>query len=208
MKIIKIKDIKKIDRFKRSELITSASGIKPATLVGSISTKGQTNLALFSSIVHLGSAPAFIGVVIRPQINRRSDTYSNIKETKFFTINQFTGDIISKAHKTSTRVDSSVSEFEYTGLEAEYIDNFKSPFVKKSKLKIALKYDHEIKLINKCTLLVGEVMFIAIDDIDTDIKNGALDLENLRVVGVDGSGSYFTITKKESHKYASISNKK
>ncbi|OUW60842.1 MAG: hypothetical protein CBD58_04025 [bacterium TMED198] len=202
MKIININDLRKVDRFKGAELITSASGIKPATLVGSISTKGITNLAVFSSIVHLGSNPAYIGVVVRPQTSRRSDTYLNVKETKLFTINQFTKDIIYKGHKTSTKVDSSVSEFEYAGLEEQYIDDFKPPFVKKSKLKIALKYDHEIKLINRCTLVVGRVMFIAVDDVDTDIADGSLDLENLEAIGVDGSGSYYSIKKKESHKYS------
>ena len=45
-------------------------------------------------------------------------------------------------------------------------------------------------------------MFIAVDDVDTNIADGSLDLESLEAIGVDGSGSYYSIKKKESHKYS------
>ena len=50
--------IQKTSRIKRLNIINSITGVKPANLIGSISENGHSNLAVFSSIVHLGSNPA------------------------------------------------------------------------------------------------------------------------------------------------------
>ena len=64
-------DIFKIDRIKRLNLINSVSGIKSANLIGTQSSDGYSNLAVFSSVVHLGSNPAYLGFVLRPDSNVR-----------------------------------------------------------------------------------------------------------------------------------------
>ena len=79
-------DIQKLDRKYRLNLINSITGIKPANLVGSRSADGFDNVAIFSSLVHLGSNPAQLGLVMRPQTNARKDTYSNIQETVFIAL--------------------------------------------------------------------------------------------------------------------------
>ena len=56
---------KKLDRKYRLNLINSITGIKPANLVGSRSADGFDNVAIFSSLVHLGSNPAQLGLVMR-----------------------------------------------------------------------------------------------------------------------------------------------
>ena len=50
----------------RNNLINSISGYKSANLIGSISKQGITNLAVFNSVVHLGSNPALLGFILRP----------------------------------------------------------------------------------------------------------------------------------------------
>ena len=60
------KDIAEMDRIQRIKYINSVSGIKPANLIGTISGGGQTNLAIFSSVFHLGSDPALLGFITRP----------------------------------------------------------------------------------------------------------------------------------------------
>ena len=54
------KDIINASRIHRLNLINSITGIKPANLIGTISKDGHTNLAIFSSVIHLGSNPALI----------------------------------------------------------------------------------------------------------------------------------------------------
>lgn len=71
----------------RIHLINSITGIKPANLIGTVDSQGQTNLAVFSSVVHLGSDPALIGFILRPAGEVPRHTYENIKETGCYTIN-------------------------------------------------------------------------------------------------------------------------
>ena len=68
-------DIEKLERKYRLKLINSITGVKPANLVGTRSKENQDNLAIFSSAVHLGSNPAQIGLVMRPQTKGIKDTY-------------------------------------------------------------------------------------------------------------------------------------
>ena len=152
------KEILEMDRLKRANLLTSLSGIKAAMLVGTLSKKNISNVAIFSSIIHLGSNPSLIGLLIRPQTKRTSDTYSNIKSNKVFTINHVNKNMIKKAHYTSAKTDSSTSEFNDVGLTEKYVDNFKSPFVKESYIGLGLIYNDEIllsnNLINKVEIII------------------------------------------------------
>ena len=52
--------IQQTARIKRLNIINSITGVKPANLIGSISENGHSNLAIFSSIVHLGSNPCLL----------------------------------------------------------------------------------------------------------------------------------------------------
>ena len=53
--------IENLDKIFRINLINSCSGYKSANLIGSISDNGVKNLAVFSSITHLGSNPPLLG---------------------------------------------------------------------------------------------------------------------------------------------------
>jgi flavin reductase (DIM6/NTAB) family NADH-FMN oxidoreductase RutF len=54
-------DILKAERIFRLNLINSITGVKPANLIGTQSKEGNSNLAIFSSVVHMGSNPALVG---------------------------------------------------------------------------------------------------------------------------------------------------
>ena len=118
-------DISELDRIKRLNLINSISGIKPANLIGTISSEGHTNLAIFSSVVHLGSNPALLGFMLRPHIEVRRHTYDNILYNGEYTINHVTRPMMKKAHYTSAKFDRSISEFEACHLTEEYLFDFK-----------------------------------------------------------------------------------
>lgn len=112
-------DILQMETQTRAACINSLSGFKSASLIGSIDTKGNTNLAIFSSIKHLGSNPALIGFINRPD-SRRRHTLENIMETNCFTINHVNKTIYKKAHQRSARYPKHVSGFEATGLTPEF----------------------------------------------------------------------------------------
>ncbi|PTL98815.1 MAG: flavin oxidoreductase, partial [Candidatus Arcticimaribacter sp.] len=50
----------------RLNMINSCTGYKSANLIGTQSKEGNTNLAVFNSVVHLGSNPPLIGFILRP----------------------------------------------------------------------------------------------------------------------------------------------
>ena len=125
-------DIKKLDKVYRLNLINSITGIKPANLIATRSKNGVDNVAIFSSVVHLGSNPAMIGFVMRPQSNTNTDTYQNILDTKFYTINHITQKIYKKAHMTSGKTDS--SEFDILSIDKENSD-FNVPFIKYKRIR-------------------------------------------------------------------------
>lgn len=107
--------IEKMEREYRRNLINSISGYKSANLIGSCDAEGQNNLAIFSSVVHIGANPAYMGIVIRPKTVPRH-TYNNIKETQYFTINAIQKHFFGKAHQTSANYPASLSEFNEAGL--------------------------------------------------------------------------------------------
>ena len=59
-------DLEGFSKIYRLNLINSVTGYKSAHLVGTVSAEGTKNLAVFSSVVHLGSDPALIGFILRP----------------------------------------------------------------------------------------------------------------------------------------------
>ena len=200
MKNLTKKDIIKMDRFDRVNLISSVSGIKAAMLIGTISKHNISNVAIFSSIIHLGSNPALIGLLIRPQTKRVSDTYQNIKSNKSFTINHVNKNIISKAHYTSAKTSSNTSEFDDVGLTEEYIGNLQSPFVKEADVGLGLIYCDEISLSNKCILVIGEIDNIKLRNDLADV-NGLINLSNYNSIGVDGIGHYYKLNLTKNYEY-------
>ena len=94
-------DIEGFSKLYRLNLINSITGYKSANLIGTRSNSGEENVAIFSSITHLGSSPALLHFTLRPNTVPR-DTYKNIKENKVFTVNHVSLAQIEQAHHTST----------------------------------------------------------------------------------------------------------
>ena len=140
-------DLESIDKIKRLNIINSISGIKPANLIGTASSRGESNLAIFSSVVHLGSNPGLIGFVMRPENEVPRHTLENIFESGFYTINHIHSSFVEQAHYTSAKFEKNESEFEKCGFTEEYLFDFNAPFVKESKLKIGLKFQQKVQLI-------------------------------------------------------------
>lgn len=195
MKFITKKDIGKLEKIKRTNLINSVSGYKSANLVGTISGLKQTNLAIFSSVVHIGANPPLLGFIQRPIGEVERHTYENLKETGVYTINHIHENFVEQAHYTSAKFERNTSEFAACGLTEEYIENFAAPFVKESKIKIGLKFIEEIPVKSNGTILViGEIEHIILPD-NSWLENGNVDLESAADVCISGLNTYSTVSK-------------
>ena len=133
MAIIHHADLAGMERFYRANLINGISGYKPAALIGTRSPAGNSNLALFSSIIHLGADPALIAFIQRP-VGVSGDTYRNILSVGAYTINLVPASILEKAHYTSAKFDPETSEFSACALTEEWIEGFTAPGVKECQI--------------------------------------------------------------------------
>lgn len=188
------KEILSAKRQYRINLINSISGIKSVNLISTISQNGISNLAIFSSVIHLGSNPPLLGFVLRPETRRLSDTMQNIREMKYFTINHISSSQVKPAHQTSKKIDTNKSEFDEFGFKELFINNIKVPFVEDSKIKIGLNFLDQLKIKkNNTSLVIGEIDFIEINK--CIIKNsGHIDLEKSHSIGVSGLDNYYYLT--------------
>ena len=196
--------IQQTSRIKRLNIINSITGVKPANLIGSISENGHSNLAIFSSIVHLGSNPALLGFILRPQHEVRRDTYDNIMQTKYYTINHIPSDYVENAHYTSAKFDKEDSEFERCKFTEEYLFDFDAPFVKESRAKIALKLEEMLPIeLNKCVMVIGSIHHLWVDDVAVE-DDGQINLELLDDVGIGGLNSYYQLKRITQFPYARV----
>lgn len=170
-------------------LMNSISGYKPANLIATKSNDNITNVAVFSSVVHYGSSPAILGFVLRPTTVVRN-TYNNIKETGYYTINAINEAIIEEAHHTSAKYPSEISEFDKTTLSEEFKNGFYAPFVAESPLQIGMKFleEHYIK-VNGTILVLGEVTDLYFKDSMLS-EDGFLNLSKEKVAAINGLDTY------------------
>lgn len=201
MKHISRQEIDQMERIYRLNLINSATGYKPANLVGTMSGDGIPNLTIISSVVHLGSNPPLVGFVQRPATVRR-DTYENIKDTGYYTINHLHAEFIEQAHQTSARYNREVSEFEACDLGISFLNDFHAPFVQESKIKLALKFVEEVPIQQNGTIMIiGEIMdmYVVEDCLESD---GSLDLNVVDNVCISGLDSYHAVSHMATFSYA------
>lgn len=200
MKFFDTKDINKLHKIYKINLINSCSGFKSANLLGTISNEGITNVAIFSSVTHLGSNPPTLGFILRPTTVPR-DTYKNIKETGTFTINHIWEDIIEDAHHTSAKYPEEVSEFEMTTLEPEFKGNYKAPFVKNAPVQMNMKFMEEIYVpSNDVMLIVAQIQELYVND-ELLQEDGLINLSLGKVVAINGLDTYATPTFKKQLTY-------
>ena len=119
LKHISSESIMAMEKQNRVHLVNSLGGFKSVSLVGTTDEEGHTNLAIFSSVFHIGANPPLMGLIFRPTPPERN-TYNNILKTGYYTLNHINESIYKQAHQTSARYDKTISEFEVTGLTPEY----------------------------------------------------------------------------------------
>ncbi|MEW7280170.1 flavin reductase [Aquimarina sp. 2201CG1-2-11] len=194
------KDIDALDHLYKINFVNSLSGFKSANLIATKSKDGISNVAVFSSVVHYGSNPPILGFVLRPKTVTRN-TYDNIKQTQFYTINHIVSSIIEDAHHTSAKYASEVSEFDKTILSEVYKNEFFAPFVHQSPVQIAMKYLEEYYIKSNDTILVlGEILDVFVDD-HLVKEDGFVDLVEAETATINGLDGYVVPTQKRRLAY-------
>ena len=184
------KDIAALESRYRAALVNSLSGFKPANLVGTADRQGQTNLAIISSVVHLGSQPPLLALIIRPSPVERH-TLDNILATGCYTINHVNDQFIEAAHQTAARYPRKQSEFAATGLGELWVEGFAAPFVREASIRMGLKLrEHQQLEINDTHFLIGEIVLAEVPD-NCLGADGAVDICTAGTVALSGLDSYY-----------------
>jgi flavin reductase (DIM6/NTAB) family NADH-FMN oxidoreductase RutF len=199
--LITKENILEFEKLYRTNFVNSLSGFKSANLIGTVSMDGKTNLAIFNSVIHVGANPPALGFLMRP-VSVERHTYSNIKETGYYTINQIHKDIFRQAHKTSASYNKTISEFDASGLTAEFSEIIKAPYVKESKIKIGLKFVEEQKIkFNGTIFIVGEIVEVIFPD-EAVSKDGYVDIEKAGTIAISGLDGYHETKRTARLSYA------
>lgn len=185
----------------RVNLINSLSGFKSANLVGTRSSTGQENLCIVSSCFHLGADPALMGMIIRPHsVDRHTLEY--LQETGCYTINHVHEGIIAAAHQTSARYSREISEFDATGLSAEYHHDFPAPFVQEARIKLGMKVAEIQDLaVNGTVMVIGTIEHVLLPA-GVMAEDGYVDVEQAGTVTLSGLDSYHVTRRLGRWRYA------
>jgi flavin reductase (DIM6/NTAB) family NADH-FMN oxidoreductase RutF len=193
MRTITSRDLEAMDKRVRVQFATSLPGVKPVCLVGTRGSDGIANLAPFSSVVHLGSNPALLGMVTRPDVVERH-TLANLLATRCWTLNHLHPGIVAAAHQCSARYPAGVSEFAATGLTEHREPDFSAPFVAESRFRIGLELVETVDIpANGTKLIVGRVLLVQLDA-DRLAADGSVHLDGLDAVASTALDTYFGIT--------------
>lgn len=185
-------DIAAMEKLTRVQLCTSLPGAKPIALIGSCNSAGETNLAPFSSIVHLGSNPPLLGMISRPDLVERH-TLANILATGVWTINHLHETILDAAHQCSARYPSGESEFTATGLTPAWLATHGAPFVAESRFRLGMTLESTLDIAaNGTTLVIGRVTYVQLAD-DALGADGSIDLAALGIIASTALDTYFQL---------------
>jgi flavin reductase (DIM6/NTAB) family NADH-FMN oxidoreductase RutF len=193
--------ISRLQRFYRANLINSITGYKPANLIATIAADGRTNVAIFTSVVHLGADPPLLGFVMRPPTVPRH-TFANLRQNGCCTINHVHREFYDRAHYTSAKFAANESEFATCHLREEYKDGFAAPYVGESPLQIGARLVDELPIaVNGTIFVILALEHLYINDAAI-ADDGNIDLEMLGSVAVSGLESYYTGKKLATMPYA------
>ncbi|GAA4019663.1 flavin reductase [Hymenobacter fastidiosus] len=200
MRHITAADIKSFERIYRLNLVNGLPGFKPANLIGTAAPDGATNLAVFSSALHLGSDPPLLGLVTRPTTVPRH-TYQNLKASGCYTLNHVPLARAAAAHYTSADFAPDISEFDECGFTAVYRDGFPAPYVAESPVSIGLRLHEELAISNGTVLLVGTVEHVYLRE-EGLRADGTLDLAALGEACISGLDGYHGVLPPVRFAYA------
>lgn len=184
-------DLRQLEKRYRATFINSLAGYRQAVLVGTRSAAGNPNLAIFNSLLHMGSNPALYGLLVRPDTVQR-DTLTNILDTQAYTLNYVRSSDFEKAHQTSAKYEPGVSEFTAVGFTEAYLSAFSAPFVQEAVVKIGMAFRERIDInLNGTILLLGSIQHIDVSEYLVG-SDGFVALDKADILACAGLDAYYS----------------
>lgn len=174
----------------RAVLFNLLSGIQPAVVVSTANEDDGCNLAVFNSLTHIGSNPAFLGLFFRPLTVERH-TYNNLKRTGTMVINHLPAAMVNAVHQTSAKFKKGVSEAAMLGLSTANVEGFDAPYLQDAFISIGLRYEEEHLIhANETLMVIGRCEWIRWNGVEYN-EEGFFDWEALSPLLVAGLDDYY-----------------
>ena len=152
--------MKKLEILDKIEKIVYVTQPSPVILVSTISKDNVENVAPFAMFMNCSTKPDNMVAIA---ISSKTDTYSNIKETKQFIIGIPKDNILDKLYKAGEKVDKNVSEFEFTNLTPYDSKKLKCKRIEECIVNIDCIFENEMETGNH-HIIVGKVIACDIDE--------------------------------------------
>lgn len=193
--------IEELESRYRARLINSLSGYKSLNLVGTVDGENINNLAIFSSVIHIGSNPPMQAMISRPDTVARH-TLDNIKEIGYYTLNQVHEGIYEEAHQASAKYDRNEDEFKKVGLTPWKLEGHNVPFVREAHIKTLMKLKEIVPInINGTLMIIGEIMWCSMPE-KALMEDGYIHLSETKTVVGGSLDGYYKVSPLSRLSYA------
>jgi flavin reductase (DIM6/NTAB) family NADH-FMN oxidoreductase RutF len=160
----------------RTALINSASGIRTAFL-GVTGADGIWNSGTFSNVTHVGSHPAQISVLFRPDQGKRH-TLSNYRSSKLLTLTAIPLHQAEILHDSSVNAPYGTFEWSAVGGSVNTLKQWTHPIPTSALWAMELEFIEEFELNNGCVYTVGSIKQIGFSKEVTVEDSGRLSWQN------------------------------
>jgi len=169
---------------------------RQVVLVGCCSPDGKPNALTVAWSTPLSASPPLVGVSISP----KRYSHSLIEQTREFTVNIPTMEILEKVHLFGCVSGRSAEKFSSLGLTAERSKTVRAPIVKECVAHLECRVAESLT-VGDHTLFIGEVLAAYADE--RVFKEGKFDLKAFRGIYQVGGSEYATLSEetKEVEKY-------
>ena len=140
-------------------LLTASVAPRPIAWISSLSADGIRNLAPYSFFTVASGEPPIVSVTSLGH----KDSWRNIRDTGEFVVNIGTESLMEVMNETSAPLPADVDEFKVAGVRAEASDVVAAPRVAEAPIALECRR-HDIVEVGNGTLLLGEVVSVAVDD--------------------------------------------
>jgi len=168
---------------------------RPIASAGTRSKEGLNNLAPFSFYNAFSSTPPIVGFSTIPRVDgRKKDTLQNVLDTKCFTLNCVSYELVKQMSKSAALLEPEEDEFEFAELEPVEAVNINAPCVKGALLVFECELQQVVNFGDQegsGNLVLGEIKYINIED--SIYNDGYIDFEKLDPVGRLAGNWYSTI---------------
>ncbi len=197
-----LEDILAQDSSYRRNFINSLPGPRSLHLIGTKGHRGNENIGVFNTIVHLQASPPMLGFILRPLTVPR-ETYHNLLANGHYTINTVQADFLAAAHQCSANYPVGQSEFAATGLTPYYSPSLLAPYVAEAPVKIGLSYVETHQISGGTQLVVGRIVEVIVPD-EAISPEGHIDHAITQSTVVAGLDQYYQLHERQQLPYARV----